>query len=60
VNANDAQGLALPSRPAQDVVAVPEAARVGGVSMQLDIAGERRRSHWWRLALSLVVRRLGR
>jgi hypothetical protein len=31
-----------------------------GVTMQLDIAVERRRSFWWRLAASLVIRRLGR
>jgi hypothetical protein len=55
------------SRPADDrdrsgdlAVAAPEAERVGGVSLQLDIGIEPRRSFWWRLALSLVVRRLGR
>jgi hypothetical protein len=48
------------SKPADDDVAAPEAQRVGGVSVQLDIAVERRRSFWWRLALSMVVRRLGR
>ena len=31
---------------------------VHGVSVQLDIAVERRRSWFWRLALSMVVRRL--
>jgi hypothetical protein len=46
------------SEPADDVVAVPEAARVGGLSVQLDIAVERRRRFFWRLALSAVVRRL--
>jgi hypothetical protein len=37
----------------------PEAQRVSGVSVQLDIAVERRRFFWWHLALSMVVRRLG-
>jgi hypothetical protein len=41
-----------------DVVAVTEAERVGGVSLQLDIAVERRRWLWWHLALRLVARRL--
>jgi hypothetical protein len=64
------QGLTVVSRPADDVVAAPEAEkpgieptileRVAGVSVQLDIAVERRRFFWWRLALSMVVRRLGR
>jgi hypothetical protein len=40
------------------VVASPEAERVGGVSVQLDVGVERRRSFFWRLALRLVVRRL--
>jgi hypothetical protein len=37
-----------------------DAARLGGVAMRLDIAVWRRRPWWWRLAASLVVRRLGR
>jgi hypothetical protein len=56
----DPEGLVVVSRPADDVVASPEAERVGGVSVQLDVAISRRRFFWWRLALSLVVRRLGR
>jgi hypothetical protein len=56
----DPQWLTAPSRAADDVVAVPEAERVGGLSVQLDIGIERRRSFWWRLSLSLVARRLGR
>jgi hypothetical protein len=35
---------------------LPEAVR--GMSLQLDIGVERRRSFWWRLALRLAVRRL--
>jgi hypothetical protein len=54
----DPQGLATASKPADDVVAAPEAERVGGVSVQLDIAVERRRWFWWHLALRLVARRL--
>jgi hypothetical protein len=50
---NDAQGLAVVSKPAEDVVAAPEVKRVGGVSVQLDIAVERRRSFWWRLVAKL-------
>jgi hypothetical protein len=53
VGANDAQGLAVVSKPADDVVAAPEVKRVGGVSVQLDIAVERRRSFWWRLVAKL-------
>jgi hypothetical protein len=56
----DPEVRAVVSKPADDVVAVPEAERVGGVSLQLDVAVERRRWLFWRLALSLVVRRLGR
>jgi hypothetical protein len=42
------------------LVASPEAARAGGVSVQLDIHVERRRFFWWRLGLRFVARRLGR
>jgi hypothetical protein len=37
---------------------LPESTRVGGVSVQLDVAVERRRLWFWRLALHFVVRRL--
>jgi hypothetical protein len=70
VVAAEAPLAAVAIRPADDVVATPEAEksgiesvileRVGGVSVQLDINIERRRWLWWRLALSMVVRRLGR
>lgn len=60
VVAAEPQIAAVASEPADDDVVGPEAERVGGVSIQLDIAVERRRSFWWRLALSMVVRRLGR
>jgi hypothetical protein len=41
------------------LTASPEAERLHGVAVQLDIGVTRRRLHWWRLAASLVVRRLG-
>jgi hypothetical protein len=41
------------------VVAAPEPEQVVGVTLQLDIAVERRRSFWWRLRAALQVRRLG-
>jgi hypothetical protein len=53
-------GLSVVSDAPTGLPAVPEAERVGGLSVQLDIGIERRRSFWWRLSLSLVVRRLGR
>ena len=41
------------------VAAAPAAAaaveRLGGISMQLDIAVERRRSFWWRLVAKLQI-----
>jgi hypothetical protein len=40
------------------LVRLSEAKRVGGVSVQLDVSVERRRSFWWRLAVSLMARRL--
>jgi hypothetical protein len=58
VAASDAQVANVASKPADDDVRLPEAKRMGGVSMQLDVAVERRRSWFWRLAVSLVVRRL--
>ena len=54
----DDVGARAPTLPETGLARLPEAKRVGGVSVQLDIAVERRRFFWWRLALSLVVRRL--
>jgi hypothetical protein len=48
--------IAEAPRAAADDVRLSELKR--GVSVQLDIAVERRRFFWWRLALSLVARRL--
>jgi hypothetical protein len=72
VGATEPQGLAVPSRPADGDLSVPigtdkldvgtivpEAKRVGGVEMHLDISVWRL-PHLWRLALSFVARRLGR
>jgi hypothetical protein len=56
VATTDPQGLIVASKPADDDVAASEAVR--GISQQLDVAVERRRSWWWRLALTLVARRL--
>jgi hypothetical protein len=36
----------------------PEAERVHGMALQLEVGVTRRRSHWWRLVLSAYVRRL--
>ena len=46
------------AEPPTGLVRLPEPKQVGGVSMQLDVSVERRRSFWWRLAVSLVARRL--
>jgi hypothetical protein len=49
-------GTAVPTPPVavERPPAAPEAVeRLGGVSMQLDIAVERRRSFWWRLVAKL-------
>jgi hypothetical protein len=54
--ASEAPLATVEAKPADAHVSSPEV--VGGVSVQLDIAVERRRSHWWRLALRLVARRL--
>jgi hypothetical protein len=45
-------------KPIQLLSRVNKAEQVGGVSVQLDIAVERQRWFWWRLALRLVARRL--
>jgi hypothetical protein len=59
VSPSEPQGLAVPSSMSNDTLEQPpEAERVHGVSVQLDIAVERRRSYWWRLALTFVARRL--
>jgi hypothetical protein len=43
------------------VVAAPQAAQLhSGVEMRLDVTVWRSRPWWWRLAASLVIRRLGR
>jgi hypothetical protein len=70
VGANEAQGLAVPSKPADDVVAAPEVIAVtkrDGDRLEqpvwqalLDVSVWRSRPWWWRLAASLVVKRLGR
>lgn len=53
--------VAEPSRPLEALAATPPVSvRQSGLTVQLDINVERRRSWWWRLALSLVVRRLCR
>jgi len=57
-HANDAQGLTVVSKPADDDVASAEAERATGVSMRLDVYLERRRSWFWRLAAMFTVRRL--
>jgi hypothetical protein len=46
------------AEPPAGLVRLPEPKQVSGVSVQLDVSVERRRSFWWRLAVSLVARRL--